>query len=47
MPPILEVILPGYADAMLGTLEAGDLDDLSRMLDLLASLGGSRKHHKS
>jgi hypothetical protein len=39
--PILEQLIPGYAAAMLEALEAGDLDDLARMLDLLASLGGS------
>jgi|TARA_B100000959_G_C14460721_1_gene410790 hypothetical protein len=36
----MEDIIPGYAAAMLEALEAGDLDDLARMLDLLAALGG-------
>ena len=40
--PILESLIPGYAAAMLEALEAGDLDDLARMLDLLEALGGPR-----
>jgi len=39
--PILESLIPSYAAAMLEALEAGDLDDLARMLDLLAALGGA------
>ena len=38
--PILESLIPGYALAMKGALDAGDHDDLRRMLDLLAALGG-------
>ncbi len=38
--PILESLIPGYASAMIEALEAGDLDDLARMLDLLTALGG-------
>ena len=38
--PILESLIPGYAAAMLEALEAGELADLARMLDLLASMGG-------
>ena len=40
LPPILESLIPGYAAAMLEALESGDLDDLGRMLGLLAALGG-------
>jgi hypothetical protein len=40
MVPILERILPGYAAAMRDALDAGDYDDLRRMLDLLEALGG-------
>ena len=40
MLPILESIIPGYALAMREALDAGDHDDLRRMLDLLAALGG-------
>ena len=36
----LEAILPGYAGAIRDALEAGDLDAVRRMLDLLAALGG-------
>ena len=42
MLPILERIIPGYAAAMREALDAGDHDDLRRMLDLLAALGGPR-----
>ena len=38
--PMLESILPGYADSMLQELREGHLDDLTRMLELLKSLGG-------
>ena len=38
--PNLEAILPGYAAAMREALDEGALDDLARMLDLLAALGG-------
>lgn len=37
----LEEILPRYAAAMKQALFEGRLDDLARMLDLLAALGGS------
>ena len=40
MLPILERIIPGYAAAMREALDEGALDDLARMLDLLAALGG-------
>ena len=40
--PILEAILPGIAAAMREALDAGEHDDLRRMLDLLAALGGPR-----
>ena len=40
MLPILESLIPGYAAAMLEALDAGDYDDLRRMLDLLEALGG-------
>ena len=36
----LEEILPRYAAAMKRALEAGDFDDVARMLDLLEALGG-------
>jgi len=38
--PILESLIPGYAAAMLEAQDAGDYDDLRRMLDLLEALGG-------
>jgi len=38
--PILESILPDYAAAMLQALSEGHLDDLTRMLELLLSIGG-------
>jgi hypothetical protein len=38
----MEDIIPGYAAAMREALAEGDLDDLARMLDLLAALGGPR-----
>ena len=38
--PKMEDIIPGYAAAMREALEEGALDDLARMLDLLAALGG-------
>ena len=38
--PILESILPAYADAMLHALEDNELGDLARMIELLKSLGG-------
>jgi hypothetical protein len=40
--PILESLIPGYAAAMKRALEAGDFDDVARMLDLLEALGGPR-----
>ena len=40
--PILESILPGYAGAMMEALDAGDYDDLRRMIELLAALGGPK-----
>ena len=36
----VEAILPGYAGAIRDALEAGDLEAVRRMLDLLAALGG-------
>ena len=36
----VEAILPGYAGAIRDALDAGDLDAVRRMLDLLAALGG-------
>tara|TARA_B100000287_G_scaffold376028_1_gene376899 strand:- start:111 stop:233 length:123 start_codon:yes stop_codon:yes gene_type:complete len=36
--PILEEIIPGYADAMLQVLEEGAIDDLIRMIELLKAL---------
>ncbi len=36
----LESIMPGYARAICVALDAGDLDAVRRMLDLLAALGG-------
>ncbi len=38
----MEAILSGYAAAMREALDEGALDDLARMLDLLAALGGPR-----
>ena len=38
--PILEEIIPGYADAMLQALEENDMDDLVRMIELLKSVRG-------
>ena len=40
LPPKMEEIIPGYAAAMREALDAGDYDDLRRMLDLLEALGG-------
>ena len=40
--PILESLIPGYAASMREALDAGDYDDLRRMLDLLEALGGPR-----
>ena len=40
--PILESIIPGYAASMRDALDAGDHDDLRRILDLLTALGGPR-----
>ncbi len=40
MLPILESLIPDYALAMRQALDAGDYDDLRRMLDLLTALGG-------
>ena len=40
--PILESILPGYADAMLQALEHNELEDLVRMIELLKAMGGPR-----
>ena len=40
--PKMEDIIPGYAAAMREALDEGALDDLARMLDLLAALGGPR-----
>ena len=40
--PILESLIPGYAAAMKRALEAGDFDDVARMLDLHEALGGPR-----
>ena len=39
MLPILESLIPGYAGAMMEALDAGDYDDLRRMIELLAALG--------
>ena len=39
----LEEILPRYAAAMKRALEAHDFDDVARMLDLLAALGGPQE----
>ena len=36
----LESIMPGYARAVCAALDAGDLDTVRRMLDLLVALGG-------
>jgi hypothetical protein len=38
LAPILEEIIPGYADAMLQALEENDVDDLVRMIKLLKAL---------
>ena len=38
--PILEPLIPDHALAMREMLDAGDHDDLRRMLDLLAALRG-------
>ena len=40
--PKMEDIIPDYAAAMREALEEGALDDLARMLDLLAALGGPK-----
>ena len=40
MLPKMEDIIPGYAATMRQAQDEGALDDLRRMLDLLAALGG-------
>ena len=42
LAPILEEIIPGYADAMLQALEENDMDDLVRMIELLKAVGKSQ-----
>ena len=42
LAPILEEIIPGYADAMLQALEENDMDDLVRIIELLKAVGSSQ-----
>ena len=42
LAPILEEIIPGYAEAMLQALEENDMDDLVRMIALLKAVRESK-----